>query len=118
MRPLVLVALLFTLAGCSSLSMNYEGKTFSAVEKPHHKAEGEEHVVNDHPGEVSSSPQEEALREGSATVESVGPEGTVARSASASAFPPTAQPTGRPPVLDSAPSEAGRNSQPVHEGHE
>ena len=106
MRPLALVAILAALAGCS---LNYQGKTFGAIEKPRHMAAGEEHVVADHENETGSQPAGE-------------PDGTTPPQGgenapnvpTSSAFPNTAQPTGRPPVIESGadkPEAPGETSE-------
>ena len=107
MRPLALVAILAALGGCS---LNYQGKTFSAIEKPHHAAAGEEHKGAEHTAEEGSRSAADVLGDGEKPVEAA-----TTPSRAASAFPASAQPTGRPPEMEAAPSEAGPSSEPVHE---
>lgn len=109
MRPLALAAILAVLTGCS---LPYQGKTFTAIPKPKHMAEGEGHELNPHgEAEEGSHNQGDDLSAGAegavaqagdrtdATAPLTGPEAGSQRVNTV--FPITAQPTGRPPVIES-----------------
>lgn len=115
MRSLAFAGILAVLAGCS---MPYQGKSFSAVPKPHHMAEGESHEINAHgPEEEESKSQGDTLSatEAAHSSSDAGQDQSEATTSRAAAvFPSTAKPTGKDPHMVAAPSEAGPTSEPVH----
>ncbi|GEM_PF-6171574 len=95
MRPLALAAVLVALVGCS---LNYEGKTFKAIEKPHHMAEGTESRVNDREAEHAPTDPAGGHDGENASVEPSFEQAQPVVRTSAS-FPKGVQPTGKPPVI-------------------
>ena len=112
MRPLALVAVFAALAGCS---LNYEGKTFKAIEKPHHMAEGTEHPINDEKGEHEATDPAGGHDGEKASVEPSFEQTQPVVRTSAS-FPKGVQPTGKPPVIPKSEYVEGNPSMTKVEG--